>query len=59
VSKATQGDRTTTAVTRLGDAARVDELAVMLGGAHAGPAARQGAEELVAHAEEWKARRGQ
>jgi DNA repair protein RecN (Recombination protein N) len=59
VSKATRGERATTAITRLSDTERVDELALMLGGAHAGPAARQGAEELVAHAEEWKARSGQ
>jgi DNA repair protein RecN (Recombination protein N) len=58
VTKATDGERTTTAVTRLGEAERVDELALMLGGAHAGPAARQGAEELVTHAQEWKSRAG-
>jgi DNA repair protein RecN (Recombination protein N) len=55
VSKATAGDRTTTEVTRLADPERVEEIALMLGGAHAGPVARQGAEELLSGAARWKA----
>ncbi len=54
VIKSTDGERTTTAVNRLSDAERVDEVALMLGGAHAGPAARQGAEELLSSAGAWK-----
>ncbi len=58
VSKATQGERTTTSVHRLSDAERVEEVALMLGGVHAGPAARQGAAELLGSADAWKASTG-
>jgi DNA repair protein RecN (Recombination protein N) len=54
VSKDTTGERTTTAVTQLEDDRRIAEIALMLGGAHAGPAAREGAVELLERAADWK-----
>jgi len=54
VTKASTGDRTTTAVTRLSNEERVGEVALMLGGVRAGAAARQGAEELLSSAAVWK-----
>ena len=53
VSKGLRGDRTTTEVTPMDGAARVDELAQMLGGA-ATDASRANARDLLARAAEWK-----
>lgn len=55
VTKTQVGARTATAVTRLSERERVEELSAMLGGANAGRAARDGAEELLARARAWKA----
>jgi DNA repair protein RecN (Recombination protein N) len=54
VTKASSGDRTTTAVKQLSAEERVEEISLMLGGIHAGSAARQGAEELLTSAMAWK-----
>jgi len=48
IEKRVQGKRTVTSVARLADAARVDEIARMIGGAKAGPQARASALELLA-----------
>ncbi len=53
VSKAVSGERTTTRVAVLDDAARVAELSQMLGGASTN-ASRANARDLLARAETWK-----
>jgi DNA repair protein RecN (Recombination protein N) len=50
VEKRTRGGRTTTGVTQLDEAGRVEELARMLAGAHVGASAREHARELLAQA---------
>ncbi len=50
IQKETRGRRTVTSVVKLGEDARVDELARMMGGADAGAHARAGAQELLAAA---------
>ncbi|HEV8613339.1 MAG TPA: DNA repair protein RecN [Gemmatimonadales bacterium] len=54
VRKLVADGRTTIAVERLGTEDRIEELAVMLAGAQAGPAARRSAEELLARAADWR-----
>jgi DNA repair protein RecN (Recombination protein N) len=54
VAKSVDGGRTTTTVTPLTPEARTQEIALMLAGPNAGPAARRSAEELLGRAEEWK-----
>ncbi|HET9112031.1 MAG TPA: DNA repair protein RecN, partial [Ktedonobacterales bacterium] len=53
VAKALRGDRTTTEVTAMDGAARVDELSQMLGGA-ATSASRANARELLERAADWR-----
>lgn len=55
VEKAVEHARATTRVRRLSADERSAELALMLAGPQAGPAAQRSAEELLAHASEWKA----
>ncbi|MDE3230706.1 MAG: DNA repair protein RecN, partial [Chloroflexota bacterium] len=57
VAKGLRDGRTTTEVTPLDGAARVDELSQMLGGT-ATTAARANARELLARADEWKQAQG-
>jgi DNA repair protein RecN (Recombination protein N) len=47
IQKETRSRRTVTSVLKLGDDARIDELARMMGGADAGTHARAGARELL------------
>ncbi len=47
IQKETRGRRTVTSVLKLGEDARIDELARMMGGADAGTHARAGAQELL------------
>lgn len=54
ISKHERGGRTVTEVERLGRDERLAELAAMLGGEGAGPAALAGAQELLARAEAWR-----
>lgn len=53
-SKVVEHGRTVTRIKLLGPDERLEELAAMLGGTKAGPAARQSAKELLARAAEWK-----
>jgi DNA repair protein RecN (Recombination protein N) len=54
VAKAVDGGRTTTTVAPLNPEQRAQELALMMAGPGAGPAARRSAEELLTRAADWK-----
>ncbi|MCA9662591.1 MAG: DNA repair protein RecN, partial [Myxococcales bacterium] len=54
VEKLTEGGRTTTRVTRLDEAARVEELARMLGGARVTASAREHAAQLLEEARKYR-----
>ncbi|MBM2809354.1 MAG: recN [Chloroflexi bacterium] len=55
VAKSVKDGRTVTSVNRVDGEARADEIAAMLAGASAGPAARRSADELLRRASDWKA----
>lgn len=55
IAKTSRGGRTATEIRLLDREDRLAELAAMLGGSAAGPAARASAEELLTRAEAWRA----
>lgn len=55
ITKTSRGGRTATEIRPLEREGRIAELAAMLGGSAAGPAARASAEELLTRAEAWRA----
>ena len=58
VSKSVEEGRTLTQVRRVDGPERLEELALLLSGPPVGPAALNGAEEMLSRAEAWKQKEG-